>query len=138
MSTTARKLVSSELLSQDVLLINGVEYFIERLVLPATRCCRSCVRLHNGEVFTPTHKVIDVVVLDNGRTECDCEDFIYRASQQGRECKHIIACRDVGLLADETLPSEEFFEQDADAEWQFQMELEHLHYADDDLFGGIE
>ena len=141
-ATRTSKPVVSEMVDKDILRINGVEYVVERLVLPAARCCRQCVRLHKGEVFTPSHKTMDVAILDNGRTECDCEDFIYRAGPEGRECKHITACRAAGLLADEPTAEAEFFEQDADAEWQLQMEMEHLRYdteyLDSDLLSGIE
>ena len=141
---------SADIIDDRRIVINDTTYEYERLHLPPTRCCLACVRLYKGEPFAGMD-VIDVALLDNGRTDCTCEDFTYRRAPSGQECKHIIACRSTGLLSEESAyAADEIVLQDADVdytthaaylaeqaareeyeEWLANREREEEHWMDD-------
>lgn len=129
--------VESKLIDERRIEINGQVYEYERLKLPPTRCCLACVRLYKGEVFTSDFDVRDVAILEDGRTDCTCEDFIYRSGPAGKECKHIVACRDRGLLAEVEHEIREavIADQEHDAAWLAQQESMRwdAEYADGDF-----
>lgn len=48
--------------------------------------------------LTRENKHRDVRLTPEGKAECDCEDFHYRRSKRGGDCKHVAALRQVCLL----------------------------------------
>lgn len=57
----------------------------------------SYVRLYCGDPFGDNFEIYDVALMADW-LECTCGDFTFRGSKTGRQCKHIVACRECGLI----------------------------------------
>lgn len=56
------------------------------------------VTLQIGSPFMDDFETYDVSLHLGGYYECTCADFTYRGSKSGVLCKHVVACRECGLI----------------------------------------
>ena len=89
-----KRTLDFELLTPDKIRINDTKYRYERL--PPTPNILGAVRLFKDEREDDPNKTI--TLISAGNYDCTCADFIYRGAGDGRECKHIIAVRELGIM----------------------------------------
>lgn len=81
-----------DLRSDLFLQINSTYYRLTRQ-RPAPATAKLAWRLEKQ-----SSEIIDVAVMADGRLSCTCGDFAWKAGKENRDCKHIAALREQGLL----------------------------------------
>lgn len=86
------KTTTNAVLWQERLEINGADYLATK-INPDCEGVTAQVRLEKagGEVY-------DLATMEDGRCDCSCPDYVFRAEQRGDVCKHVRACLANGLL----------------------------------------
>lgn len=81
-----------------LLLIDSVTYRSCRCKPDPRTGCVALVRLEKLNSRMQVEKHYDCALMNDGRHDCDCGDFGFRASKRGEPCKHLQALLKFDLL----------------------------------------
>lgn len=75
----------------------GTSFYQARRFMPAPKSgCTHGVRLVKLQDGLPV-EVYDLAKISDGREDCTCGDFTFRAEKEGRRCKHLTAAEQLKL-----------------------------------------